>query len=336
MEELIFDYQNNLYTIKELSSKYHMGQEKVRTILKDNGLYIRKNFETRILRENPHYSLNEIEQIVIDNYDNKKWGQKKSGEQFSLSPATVKKILVKNGIKIRDFHTSIQIANGIYNRSCQQYSKNEFFFKNETPDMAWLLGFLASDGNVSKKENLIRIELSSVDKEILEKIKELVAIDNPIHLHENKKGFQFATLSWSCKEHKEDLKKYGIVPNKIYILTPPTKLNENFYIDYIRGYFDGDGTVNLNRGSHGNSLRWSICGASKVLLKWIVEVLEKNGIPAVNIHKDSSHSNDFYSIVYSTNSTKKIFNLLYTKNSIYLKRKKDKFEYLLKNYSIIE
>ena len=203
--------------------------------------------------------------------------------------------------------------------------------------MAWLLGFLASDGNISKNGNKIRIELSIVDKEILEKIKKVVGIENPIRIREDKRGFVFASLEWSCSEHKKDLEKYNIVPKKTYILSPPTKLNEKFYIDYIRGYFDGDGTINLN-SSHGRkSLRWGICGASKPVLEWIIKVLENEyNIPAINIHKDSSHEKNFYSFAYSTISARKIYNILYTENSLFLKRKKEKYEKLLLEVPIKE
>lgn len=337
MEELIYDYLNKFKTIKELSSKYHIGQDKVRKILKDNNIYIRKNYETFLLKKNPGFSIEEIENIIVDNYVNKCWGIKKSGKQFNIGQREVKKILKKNKIKIRDFHTAVQLSNQIYDRTSQQYNKNKDFFKKESPDMAWLLGFLASDGNISKNGNRIRIELSIVDREILEKIKKLVEIDNPIYEKETKKGFQFATIEWSCKEHKEDLAKYGIVSNKTYILEPPVKLNPKYYIDYIRGYFDGDGTINLNKGKNSNSLRWSICGASKPMLQWMVKTLESQyNIPPVNIHKDSSHEQDFYSFVYSTKSAKRIYEILYTPNSLYLKRKKDKYKYLLYNYLNIE
>ena len=331
MEELIKDYEDNLFTIKELSQKYHIGQDKVRKILREKDIYIRTKEESLILRKNKGYTLSQIEDKVVYNYTIKQYGQLKSGKEFGISASKVKKILLKHNIPIRDLHTAIGIANQTNDRTTQHYQKDINFFKNETSDMAWLLGFLASDGNVSKNSNRIRIELSYVDREILEKIKKLVKIDNPIYERENKNGFKFVSLEWSCKEHKEDLAQYGIIPNKTYVLKPPLKLSPHFYIDYIRGYFDGDGTINLNHCQHGNALRWGICGASKPMLQWIVQILnEQYKIPPVNLHKDSSHDTDFYSITYSTCAARNIYNILYTPNSIYLNRKKEKYQSLLK------
>ena len=49
MEKLIKDYQN-LYTIKELSQKYHITQSDVKKILKNKDIYIRTAAETWILK----------------------------------------------------------------------------------------------------------------------------------------------------------------------------------------------------------------------------------------------------------------------------------------------
>lgn len=333
MEELINDYCKNFLTLKELSSKYHIGQDKVRKFLKENNIYIRNAFETSLLKRNPNSSLEEIENKVIDNYVNKKYGQLKSGREFGLSATAVKNILLKNNIQVRDLHESICLANQSNDRTRQHYFKNPDFFKTENSNMAWILGFLAADGNVSKNGNKIRIELSYVDKEILERIKEIMKIDNPIKEREDKRGFCFVSLEWSCKEHKEDLKKYSIVPCKTYILEPPLKLNPEYYIDYIRGYFDGDGTININTYQNKKSIRWGICGASEPMLRWIISVLsEQYNIPKVNLHKDKSKEQIFYSFVYSTNSSKKIYDILYTENSLFLKRKKEKFDKIIQEF----
>jgi len=51
-------------------------------------------------------------------------------------------------------------------------NKNEDFFKKWTPEMAYVLGFFAADGNMTKnKRGAHFIEFQSTDKEILDKIK---------------------------------------------------------------------------------------------------------------------------------------------------------------------
>lgn len=332
--QIVNDYLINYNTVQELATKYHRGQDSIYNVLKEKHIKLRTSRETIILKKNPGMTYQQVVDGIIDNYVNKKMGQKKSGEPYGVAVATVQKILEENNISTRNLHDSIVLSNQINARNIV-YSKDEEFFSKESSNMAWLLGFLASDGNVAKRDNRIRIELSYIDEEILMRIKETVKIENPLSFREDKKGRKLVILGWNCKQHKEDLAKYSIVPNKTNILAPPYLLSHKYYLDYIRGYFDGDGTININMCHQGRSkaIRFGICGASEPMLEWIVDVFEEYGIPRVNLHRDSSHEKPFWSIVYSTCASRKIYKLLYgnlKEDSLYLQRKKDKYERILK------
>ena len=61
----------------------------------------------------------------------------------------------------------------------------------------------------------------------------------------------------------------------------------------------------------------------------VVEELYKHGVPKVNVRK--AKNKNLYNIDYSQLSSKKIYNLFYTDNpEIFLKRKKEKFDNILK------
>ena len=171
-EQLIHDYTVELLSFSEIRAKYHIGQEKVKKILADNNIHIYTQTERDLLKRNKGYTIKEIEDKIIDNYVNKQYGQRKSGEEFGLSDYAVKTILKKYNIPIRNLNEAICIANGKYDRTTTHYKKNEEYFDTESHNMAWILGFLASDGNIKQDRNCIRIELSYVDREILERIKE--------------------------------------------------------------------------------------------------------------------------------------------------------------------
>lgn len=332
--QIINDYLINYNTVQELAAKYHRGRNTIYKVLEEKHIKLRTSRETVILKKNPGMTYQQVVDGIIDNYVNKKMGQKKSGEPYGVAVATVQKILEENNISTRNLHDSIVLSNQINVRNVI-YSKDEEFFSKESHNMAWVLGFLASDGNVSKDRNKIRIELSYIDEEILQRIKTAIKIENPIQFKEDKKGRKLVLLGWSSKQHKEDLARYSIVPNKTFILDPPYALSHKYYLDYIRGYFDGDGTININMCHQGRSkaIRFGICGASKPVLDWIVDVFEEYGVPRVNPHLDSSHEKPFYSIIYSTRASRKIYKLLYgnlKEDSLYLQRKKDKYERILK------
>ena len=115
-------------------------------------------------------------------------------------------------------------------------------------------------------------------------------------------------------------------------------LERKYWIDYIRGYFDGDGSVNLISNSNGRgngNLRWQICSATKEILEWIINYFyEDFQIPKVTILVDQKNrQHPIYYFQYSSQSTRKIYNILYTDSDMFLKRKKEHFEHILSQVS---
>lgn len=269
----------------------------------------------------------QIAEIIKLNYVDKKKGQVYTAKQAGISVYTLKKYLHELNIPIRNHNQATILSNK--NRT---YKKNDSFFKTESSDMAWLLGFLASDGCVGNRRNTITINLSRKDREILEKIKTLLQIENDIVDWTTADGFDCSELRWTSTEQKEDLAKYSIIPRKTLILKPPYALSRKYWIDYIRGYFDGDGSVNLIKNSNGRgngNLRWQVGSATKEIIEFILNFFEEEyNIPKVNIQVRPG-ANPFYTIQYSSVATKIIYQHLYTENALYLKRKKEHFKEII-------
>ena len=262
----------------------------------------------------------EQKEKIIDNYVNKKWGLLKSGAEFGFSKNLTKRILVENGVKIRN--------NSEANRV---YSLNEEYFNYESHNMAYILGFIAADGTVREKSNEIKITLSSVDKEILEKIKAELNSGRPLREYEDNNGYSKVELDFSSPIIKNKLKEYGIIPNKTLLLKPPYKLNEKYIPDYIRGYFDGDGSISKT-GYNNNGLEFRIVSASKEILEFFENYFcQKYNQSKSHIQSRKKEKNklQLFDLRYSTNFSKELYNILYTPDSLYLKRKKDKYEQLL-------
>ena len=200
--------------------------------------------------------------------------------------------------------------------------------------MAYILGFIAADGNVAKKENAISIQLHKKDAEILEKIKELTDSNRPLDFYKTSQGRDSVKFQVWSAEWKRDLAVYNIVPNKSLILKPPTFLNEKYYKDYIRGYFDGDGSI-WTRKDHLNQCYWDIVGASKEIIVWIREVLA-NQFGIVNNKILTDHLDTgviMYKITYVGKAKlQQIYDALYSdRNCLSLKRKREKIETILSN-----
>ena len=251
----------------------------------------------------------EIVAQLIYNYQTLKMPLIKCGEKFGISKAVAKRILQENNIHIR--------TNGEVHR---KYNANDNFFSIESANMAYVLGFIAADGSISKNDNRIKIGLSTRDKEQLELIKTIMGINYPIKDYVNSENYEVSELIWTCQQHKIDLAKYGIVPNKTYSLVFPKQLNKQYWRDFIRGYFDGDGCIT------GRKPEWKICAYKKEILETINDFFYENGIEKVDIIKRKNEN--LYDIRFaSLSSLRKIYQLIYYSDNIpYLKRKKEKFD----------
>ena len=193
--------------------------------------------------------------------------------------------------------------------------------------MAWLLGFLAADGCVEKDRNVIKLSLSTVDKELLERIRVEIDLKSEVKDYITSKGYQVSKLQWSSEKHKKALAHYGIIPQKTFILKPPINLNKKYWGDYIRGYWDGDGSVTLAKNNY-NSLLWQITSATPEILQFIIDYFyEEYHIPKVKIHEFQRGEKTLYSLQYSTMASIEICKHFYENDDlISLKRKKEHFK----------
>ena len=160
-----------------------------------------------------------------------------------------------------------------------------YFYNSElsiidTPDKAYLLGLWFADGFVTYKPNkssyFAGIKLHIKDLEVVEKIK---------------KKFTFLKISFEkncctlrCNQRKfcEDLINNGLYPNKSGTNKDLLKFPDisiELYSHFIRGYFDGDGSIYFNRVNRGNSKGFAFIGNNYKFIKKIQEILWNEGIP---------------------------------------------------------
>lgn len=265
----------------------------------------------------------EIKKQAIYNYVELHQGLQTAGREFGISQFVMGRILKEYGIKKRTYTEAKQIG--------RKYTCDDNFFKNQNSKMAYILGLIASDGSVSKKENLVAIQLQEKDKYILEEIRNITQVKRPLEEYIRKEtgNTMYAFRNWSA-EWKKDLSHYGIVPQKTFTLKPPIFLNKIYNIDYIRGYFDGDGSI--YKISDQNRIFFEIVGASKSTIDWIYDILTTQYHIYTNKRLKETLPNG--TIIYKIKigdkeELRKLYNLLYNNKTLYLKRKKEKFENLL-------
>lgn len=147
------------------------------------------------------------------------------------------------------------------------------FFENESVRLAYWMGFMYADGNLSKNGTSYSLRISIVenDRNLLEQF------SSDINLNINKIGIKILKNNGKPQVHigighkklGELLKKWGIVPNKTYNFVEPNILDE-LLPHFIRGWIDGDGSIDTKTN------RITIVG-NKLSLEWLIENIHRIG-----------------------------------------------------------
>lgn len=218
---------------------------------------------------------------------------------------------------------------------------NIYFFRQWTDEMAYILGFLYADGCVinAVSSRTQYIQFNSVDKEILEKIRVVMRSEHrlsirPSRIVAHRNGFYRSRDSFilriGSRKMFKDLLRLGVTPNKSKIVTLPN-IPLRYISHFVRGYFDGDGCVRLER-ARGitksvivKKLSVIFTSGSLIFLKELGVVLKNQ----IDVHyKKIYNSNYAFQLRYNTGDVIKIFKFLYQScpSGLYLKRKLDVFK----------
>lgn len=198
---------------------------------------------------------------------------------------------------------------------------SSFFHIIDSPDKAYYLGLLMSDGyiqtNLYNKE--VGIALQSKDKYILDKLNNYISPKKTLSKYKNSYKWKIAST-----EMYNDLLAYGITENKsnsdyIYPIIP-----REFDKDFIRGYFDGDGCISIK--STGYSVISFVCN-SKIFLETLAAILLSHGVQTRPIYVYNKEKNPLYTLYLSGGVNKSIFKeFLYKDAETYLIRKYERFK----------
>lgn len=173
------------------------------------------------------------------------------GREFGVSYSTIRNLLKRKGIKTEG--------------NKHNFPRDEFYFSNiDSKEKAYWLGFLYADGCVHSNSNEISISLK--DRDHLEKFRKAIKSNNKIgesidrRYNSSPKIYHFSIKD---KQLKSDLIKWGCVPNKSLTLTKIPNIPRDFVSHFIRGYFDGDGSLHWLNGT--KNFRISFVGTEPFL-----------------------------------------------------------------------
>ena len=215
-----------------------------------------------------------------------------------------------------------------------KYSLDETYFETiDTPEKAYWFGFLYADGSISNEKSVLYVSQCNKNKELLEKFVKAIKSDVPIRPfitkeHEIRgkivKSSQQFVICLYNKKLITDLINLGCVPRKTLKKEFPAWLKPEFYRDYIRGYFDGNGSIS----SASKSSHFSICSMENHLLK-IKEILEEKCKIVMRINSRFEDSKTKELVTSGKNNIIPLFHYLYDNATSFLQRKYDIFNEII-------
>ena len=219
--------------------------------------------------------------------------------------------------------------------------RQDIFSSIDTEFQAYLLGLYASDGNINEKRKTFRIHVQEKDSELIYVIKDIVAPDSRVFTLTNRicvnprngkvyNGSDSFGLDINSTKICNDLVNLGIGYNKTYTENHIPNIDKSLIRHFIRGYFDGDGTIS---GSYVKSdPKWhknenfrsyaAFCCKTKTMLSDIQDFLKKNEIKSTLCF---ANRDKMYQLSIPKSQLKKLYELLYKDSNFYLKRKYIKF-----------
>ena len=161
---------------------------------------------------------------------------KQLAEQYGCSRSTILKLWMDN-----DYHKP---------PSFSYYVNDNYFSIIDTPNKAYVVGLIASDGNVYKRDGhdgQIRLSFQDGDSEHQLLTSSII---------QNDKNYEYISISIVSQKLFEDICNIGIAPKKTWKINLAQiirNIPKQFIRDFLRGYFDGDGSINITKKQRGKT-----------------------------------------------------------------------------------
>lgn len=263
-------------------------------------------------------NLREVGIIVINTQNTPKWSVNDAINDYN-NGLSLSQIAKKHNVSIslvsRHFKKlGVTVVN---HQNKTKFDANTFDQVN-TEEKAYWLGFIYADGYVSSRDNGFELSLSLKDLEHLKKFAKFLKHDDNVKTDSVRCRF-----SVSNKHFKNRLIELGVKPKKSLTLEFPKEhqVSSNLLPHFIRGYFDGDGCI-LTKKTSVRKLNVSILGTKNMLLG----IIKKCNI-LTNLLQDKRHASDVFYISLGIKKSKTFLDYIYNGSSIYLNRKREKYEY---------
>lgn len=235
------------------------------------------------------------------------------------------------------------------------YTENEQFFdKIDTEAKAYVLGFFFADGcnhdlsdldDGYNHQNVISFTQLEQDKDILDQIRSAMECNRPYkEIVQKSNGNKKFTLAIVSNKLSSALSKIGGTPRKSLTLEFPKFISSELMPHFIRGYFDGDGSVwngkrkkmivkderhpGKTREKIVHNVKFNFTGNPVFIEELQNYLIQELGFRKTKLNfSGKARSGTYCTMEYSgRKQMKKLFDFMYNNATIYGSRKYDKFQ----------
>lgn len=157
--------------------------------------------------------------------------------------------------------------------------------KIKGPNLWYLVGLITSDGCLSSDGR--HIDITSKNYKFLQKIKSALGIEGKIGDKYNSKKQKMFHIQFANRNFYDFLLSTGLRPNKSLTLGA-VKVPNLYFIDFLRGLIDGDGSMRRWIHPSNGGEQWSlrIYSGSEKFIRWLDNTIESLLEVQGKIHKD--------------------------------------------------
>ncbi len=316
-EELIELHYNKKMPLLEIAKMYGVAYRSLHIYMKKLNLPTTKN---KKIKEKPTgYKIRKIDlpkEKLYELYYEQKLSLQKIGKLYGKP-----REYIHRWMRIYGFESRTRSKAWEHRDTEDLYRINENFFHHWLKEMAYVLGLILTDGNIDADSNQISITMK--EGYLLENIKKILKSEHPVKYYKNSDIYYFG---FCRKKMSDKLVELGITSNKSLKVNFPD-VPDQFLSHFIRGVFDGDGSVFFEPRSKESPLRVNFTSGSKAFITSLESKLHSHaGLRKKNIYKSHRVRTSYY-IRYCHTDCLKFFYYIYEEadESMRLERKYQKF-----------
>lgn len=317
MQKYLDEFINTELSFSQIAAKYHIKLSDLVQYARSKGYIINRSANKHIilnLHKAIKYYLNENSSIA------------QTASKFGIFESALSINLKKLGYKVVNNQNKLRINENIFDSI-------------DTEEKAYWLGFIYADGCIYKSYSRSRdrysyrlsISLKESDYSHLVKFNNFIqATYNKVSIKKtNYKDKSCCKWQINNKHLFDTLNSYGCTERKSLTLKFP---NINIFKSYnlvrhfIRGYFDGDGSISFNRRANNKFIPRLILLGTYDMLDHIIHLVNINTEP--KLHCDNEYT---YTISLTTNDSWKLMHYMYDDCTIYLDRKYERYLNFINN-----